>query len=68
MGEMENTTERWMARMDAIGSYCVLEALRRLIDEAPDGARRTADYWYARGVVDVRTESEAQAHIFTGPG
>ena len=54
----DTSADEWLARLDALGSYGSLDALRRLLEDAPAGARRTADYCYARGVVDVRTEAE----------
>ena len=56
--QVDASIERWLERLDAMGSYGSRAAIRKCLDEAPEGARQTADYWYARGVVDARSDAE----------
>ena len=53
-----DATGRWVAELDAMGSYGSLDVLRHLLEEAPEGVKQSPDYWYARGVLDTRTEAE----------
>ena len=50
----------WVGELDVLFGKLNLSSprdynrLRRFLDEAPEGARQTADYWYARGWGDAK--------------
>ena len=54
-----NDPEQWVGELDVLFGKIRLfslhdyDNLRRLLDGAPEGARQTSDYWYARGIADA---------------
>ena len=49
----------WVARLDATNINADADEIQRVLDDAPEGAQQTPDYWYARGVVNARTMDSA---------